>query len=303
MSGILIIDTNSVGFAAHEGRKLTAGGQETQAIFGTLRTIRNLIVSHRDHKVICLWDGRSWRKDELGTYKGTRDDDPKKLAIRSAYKAQRPFIAKALTSLAVTQMMASNMEADDLAGILWRKFRAERRPIKMITRDGDWLQFVGSGVVSYDTYKDLTVSLGNFEQVTGYRNADAFVQGKALRGDVGDNIGGVGGIGDVGAKQILAAFGTVEDFIAAVEGGDRSCKKKWLDFVDNATGGRDIFQRNMRLMDLRRQDLPKPERLTITKGAVDRARFATLCAELAFHSILADLPKWVGPFEHERIAA
>lgn len=303
MSGILIIDGNAIGFAAHQGTKLTAGGRETQAVFGTLRTIRNLIVEHRDHTTIVLWDGRSWRRDELETYKGNREDDPKKVEMRRAYKAQRPLIAKALTSLAVTQMMAANMEADDLAGILWREFRAEGRPIKLITGDGDWLQFVGRGVLWHDTRKDKTVSLGTFERETGYRNPDAFVQGKALRGDNSDNISGVGGIGEKGAQELLGTFGSVEDFVASVEAGNRNHKKKWLDFADNVTGGRDIFQRNMRLMDLRRTDLPKPQRLTITKGTFDKAQFATLCAELAFHSILADLPKWVGPFEHERIAA
>lgn len=43
--------------------------------------------------------------------------------------------------------------------------------------------------------------------------------------------------------------------------------------------------------------LPKPEKLTVTKGKLDVKAFTEVCRQLAFHSILKDLPNFIAPFQ------
>ena len=97
MSKTILVDGNSVGHAAHRGTKLRAGDLETQAIYGTLHTIRNLKRRKPNWTPMVLWDGRAeWRFDLHPLYKSNRENDDKKRAERESYKQQRPYIATAL---------------------------------------------------------------------------------------------------------------------------------------------------------------------------------------------------------------
>ena len=75
---ISLIDGNSVGHAAHRATKLRSGDMETQAVFGMLRSIRDMKVERPNFEPIVLWDGRAqWRFDLHPEYKSNRDNDPK----------------------------------------------------------------------------------------------------------------------------------------------------------------------------------------------------------------------------------
>lgn len=308
--GYLLIDGNSIGFAAHSTTKLSVAGRATQAVYGTLKMLRPQISQNAALCPIVLWDGRSWRKNEFAEYKANRDDNPKMKALRDSYKIQRPDISRGLKLLGVWQLMAMNYEADDLAGMLVRKANRDGKKVVMLTADKDWLQLIGERASWYDLTKDKYVDLTNFEEMTrlveidkkdgtekvtpGYKTPRAFLEGKALEGDAGDNIPGVGGIGEKGAREIINRFGSVDEFIATW-GSAGKLPKKMADFVTNATGGREKYARNLRLMNLM-QGAPAPERLTLTKGSFDEAAFKEFCYEHAFQSLLVNLPEWLEPF-------
>lgn len=296
MSGVLLIDGNSVGFSAHSTTKLTAGDQETQAIFGFIRTMRVLRESW-PYKPIILWDGRSWRKDANADYKANRDKNAKMTAMRDAYKAQRPLISRACRGLGLTQVMAMNLEADDLAGIFTAKFKAKGLKVVLVTGDKDWLQLVDDGVIWYDFIRENKVTLGEFAEYTGYASPAAFVEGKALQGDTSDNIKGVGGIGAKGAESLLAEWGSVDAFLTAYELGKAGkLGKRLQEFADNTNGGIERFRENIRLMDLRGAYTPKPERLTVQSSSYNPDEFMRVCEELAFISIIKDFENWCQPF-------
>lgn len=302
----IIIDGNSIGFAAHQGTRLNAGGQQTQAIFGMIKTIHKVQREKRDAKITVLWDGRSWRHTATDGYKATRSDDPKKVAERNEYKRQRPHIARGLKLLGVDQVIAFNLEADDLAPLLVDRFSQQGDLITLLTGDKDWLQLVKPGVVWQDHKQDRKCTHADFQMFTGYENVRQFVQGKALQGDTSDNIPGVGGIGEKGAQDFMMCFGSVEcfmnetkDYLTKVyceKTGAKKFPKKFQDHFDNLLEFKKRYEHNMMLMDLHSPLIPKPQKLTVNKGELDIPGFEIFCGEFGFHTIRRDVKNFTEPF-------
>lgn len=218
----ILIDGNSIGYAAHHATRLVAGDMQTQAVYGFVRSLRELRVKHPLATIYVLWDGRAqFRFDLCPEYKFKRDNDAKKLAVKEAYKAQTPFIKRAIRYLGVVQMLSYIHEADDLAGLFVAQImKKPGQEILLISGDQDWAQLVREGVTWRDPReKDRLITLANFTEKTGYRTPLAFLEGKALHGDSSDCIPGVGGIGEGTAPLLLAEHGSVRAFIKGCDAG------------------------------------------------------------------------------------
>jgi DNA polymerase-1 len=309
-NGFLIVDGNSIGFAAHSATKLTVAGQEVQAIFGFVKTLRKMMVLYPTLTPLVLWDGRSWRKEVFTEYKSNRDADPKQKLDRERYKSQRPAIAKALWLLGVCQIAADNMEADDIAGMLANKLSGDKRAV-LATGDRDWWQLINERIEWVDFVHERRITHENFQQETGYLTTRRYLQGKALMGDTSDCIPGVGKIGEKGAAEILAQYEAVIDFVkdkkdilAKLPADTKEAKlhkavggKSIYNFVTNANGGLTAFVRNMNLMDLTRpKNRPAPINLKHRKRAPDLQGFEAFCADHQFLSILKDMDEFVKPY-------
>lgn len=310
MPDLMLIDGNAVGFAAQAMRKLTANGTQTQAIFGTLRTIRSLLEENPNTMPIVFWDGASWRKDVCPEYKANRESDEAKRLEREAYKAQRPTIAKALNMLGVRQMWAGNLEADDMIALVRHKLIGKHH-ITIVSGDRDLWQLVGPRCDWYtpvrrpngDLPKVVRLRAGEFAEVTGYEDATAYVQGKALLGDASDNLKGVTGIGEKAAPLILNHWGSVSAAIKDMRerGADAVPKhlsryrKKLLTFAESQEEI-DRFKRNIKLMALTQKAIPEPIDKKDLFGRYDEEKFQALCDHHSFLSITRQFDSWVKPF-------
>lgn len=299
MPKYLLIDGNSVGYACHHGTKLSSGGQETQAVFGYLKTMRELRVTYPDHTPIVLWDGRAeWRFTLNPSYKSNRNDDPKKVATKEAYQSQTPFIKDALEALGIRQMRVTTHEADDMAGyMVGTLMQKPDTEIVLISGDGDWIQLVRPGVTWRDMRDDAKiVTSANLFDKTGYKTPLAYLEGKCLQGDSSDVISGVGGIGEKGAPEFLAEFGSVRNFWKLCEEGTLVPKKKaHISLYEG--DGRKLFGRNLKLMQLIKVAKPDPANVEVRKGELNRERFQHICEELGFASILKQLDVFINRFE------
>jgi len=304
------IDGNSVGHAASHGagkqKKLYAGDQETTAIYGMLKSMQKIMRERAASLPVVLWDGRSWRFERFPEYKANRTDDAQKLKDRAAYKSQRPAMFKGLHLLGVRQLIAGNMEADDLAALVTKRALANGDNVALITGDQDWIQLVEPGVVWVDhkTKPERKVNASNFKDFTGFNSPKAFVQGKGLAGDAGDNVKPTTGVGKDTAPLLLETFGDVETFLATPldEAKDRyflmhgkrmppKCAKFHSDPEAQAR-----YDWALGLMDLNHPSIPRPMRLTATHQPLDRAAFESFCQQYSFGSILAQMDTFLVPF-------
>jgi DNA polymerase-1 len=325
--GHLLIDVNNIGFAATSTKVLKVGEQETQGVLGTIRAIRVMVATYPQLRPMILWDGDSWRKKEIEGYKASRDakpvtkNDEKVAQARASWRSQRPLVHRIMKACGVQQLSAANLEADDFAGMLVKRYTPEIEKgakILMISGDKDWLQLVRPGVAWHAPVQRKRVTHTNFSEKVGYmkqkrtKQADgstlvediewrgcpspqAYLEVKALMGDVSDEIPGVGGIGEIGAFDLVHKFGSVRGFFEAVEIHKVDVPKKLADFCSEREK-REIFYRNLRIMDLMHNDIPAPVRPKLTKPEFNPDAVREHCEALLFNSLLSDLDGWLEPF-------
>ncbi len=298
---VILVDLNHLGFRAQlGGSRLSSGDLETTGIYGFVRMLRVLRGEFRG-RIICLHDGKSWRHGAFDGYKAKRRSDPKMAEAKERWVASRPYVSKALRCLNVDQMIASNLEADDLAARLRKRFTAAGREVVLVTSDRDWLQLLAPGVSLLDKLNDRLFLFDRFQEQVGLPTPKALAECKALMGDSSDNIPGVGAIGEKTAHAILNTYGSVNGFTNAMLGDPEARKtadKRALKLLDDHEK-QDIFARNMRLIWLDHPDSPAAVKPNLVKGSFEPDKFRHLCEELAFHSILKDFDLWVKPFEKE----
>lgn len=307
---LILIDSNSLGHAAHNARVLKHRTGEVQAIFFGLKMMKKAVETFATPgrtEVKALWDSKAqWRYDLFPGYKGKRDNTPEKAASRREYKRQVPILRKALSLLGMEQVFAQNEEADDLAGALVHN-RSPNAKILLVSGDHDWLQLVSDDVDWFDPRTDgLFVDVNNFEEVTGCKNVVEFAQWKAIAGDSSDTIPGVAGIGDKAIPLIFKQWGSVAKLWAWAD----SLPKKEINKADIPAElsfwrkklegfcfgeGREVFKRNMQMMSLlskrhRGNEILKKQ--VSLKSSFDENGFIDLCHEYAFMSIVTGLPSW-----------
>lgn len=310
MTDFLLLDANSIGFAAQSMNKLTANGQETQAIYGFLRSIRVMCDENPTAEPIVFWDGRSWRYQNFDAYKDGREKDPKQAAERQKYKDQKPDIVRAMAALGIEQRLADNMEADDLIAMYsWDVHPHMHATI--VSGDRDLVQLVKDNVDWLNPRRKegdrlpklLRVTTASFEEDTGYATPERFVSGKALLGDVSDNLAGVPGIGKKAAPLVVAAWPNIADMIkdvrlrkaAAIPPELSRFRQKIIDFASSEESQRN-YLRNYQLMRLAPNFIPVPEGLKIVKQPYRPEVFKDICKRLGFVSILRDFDNWTRPF-------
>jgi 5'-3' exonuclease len=296
---VVVVDGNSIAHANHNANVLTVGTMQVQAIFGMLKSLRAILQGIPGEKrLITFWDGKAeFRKELFPEYKGNREAmTPEEEASKAAFQRQTPFIEKSLELLGVRQYRSPLLEADDLAGHIIPRLSAAGTKVTMISGDKDWIQLVDENVTWVDPIRARSVNMSNFLEFTGYFNSAAFVQGKALVGDNSDNINGIYKLGDVTAQMLLAEWKDMNLFFKAVDDGTYTPKTRKSKTAASlhpeqllaSPEGRALFQRNVKLMDLRLSRKPAPGEMVIRDGKADIAAFELFCHRMAFRSILAE---------------
>lgn len=303
---LIMIDGNSIAHANHNANVLTVGEMQVQAIFGMLKSLRVIARGAPKAEIIVLWDGKAeWRKQLFPEYKGNRVAMTIEEELKdAAFKKQTPILEKAIEFLGVKQVRSPLLEADDLAGFFTRVLAPKGRQITLVSGDRDWLSLVSENVSWFDPIRNRRVDASNFLDFTGFFTTDAFVQGKALQGDDSDNIPGIYKLGEKTAQLMLAKWKDIDRFFEAVDSGeytpaarkDKNAKSLHPEQLLASPEGREIFRRNMKLMDLRQSRSPEQGEVIIKKAPPNPEAFTRLCERLAFMSILRERRQFLGDF-------
>lgn len=200
---VLIIDGNHLAYRAYwsMGTLKNTKGSDSGAFYGSLRTLRSLLIQFQPDAMFVVFDGVPKEAQALlPEYKAQRD--PKRVSF---YK-QVKYLRKALRALAVPVIRKSDSEADPVvAGLSGYIGKLCGCRVTIVSSDSDYYQcLMGLRIVQYDAIRQRTITEKMVLKKYGLKKLIDFVTMKAIMGDKSDNIPPVQkGVGQKTAVRII----------------------------------------------------------------------------------------------------
>jgi DNA polymerase-1 len=252
-------------------------GLPTNAVYGFTAMLRKLIQEQKPEYIGLALDleGPTVRHERYEAYKATRKPMPPDLV------QQIPYILKLCEAFCIPVIGHAGYEADDVIGTLSRKAAEQNLESVVVTSDKDMLQLVSERVRVFDAAKDTMLDASKVEERLGVR-PDQVPDLLGLWGDTSDNIPGAPGIGEKGAKELIKAFGDIENLL---KNRDRVKRKTYQESLrDNA----ELIRLSRELATIHR-DLPIELNLPeLVLREPDRKAAFKLFAELEFKSLMQE---------------
>ncbi|KAA0917338.1 DNA polymerase I [Dietzia sp. ANT_WB102] len=274
---LLLLDGHSLAFRAFYALPAenfsTASGQHTNAVYGFLSMVANLVTEEVPTHLAVAFDvsrATLHRTAEYPEYKSTRSAAPEE------FKGQVELIQEALVALGVRTLSLEGHEADDIIATL--ATQAGGAETLICTGDRDALQLVSDEVTVLYPVKGVS-ELARFTPeavkakygVTPTQYPDV----AALRGDTSDNLPGVPKVGDKTAAKWITQYGSLSELIAHADEVKGKVGESFRDHLPQV-------QLNRRITELSR-DLDLGVELTdLVRATPERADVNALFDRLEF---------------------
>ena len=285
---LLVLDGNSLVNRAFYGIKIltTKDNRPTNAIYGFLNILLNLLRENQPDEVAIAWDLKAptFRHKMYDGYKATRHGMPEELA------QQMPVLKELLAQLGFVMVSREGWEADDLLGTLSAAAAARGDECLLATGDRDSLQLVNDHVTvllaATRGGRSETVPMDPeaIREKYGLENPRQLIEVKSLMGDTSDNIPGVPGVGEKTALALVQAFGSLDEVYNHLD--DPRIKpgvRKKL------TGNEDKARLSHTLGEIRLDAPIDTAPGTYRRGPGEPEKAAALLASLEMHSLIPRL--------------
>lgn len=204
---LFLIDGSSYIFRAFYAlpQVYNSSGLPTNAVFGFINTVLDLIKQHQPDYVVVALDAerRNFRHQLYSDYKANRGDPPLELV------PQLPYVRKVLACLGIPMIEHAGYEADDVIATLCR-LCADDCDCVVVSSDKDLMQLVDDRVQLFDGAKNRWIGADAVRSKFGV-HPEQVVEVMGLTGDAVDNIPGVSGIGPKTASALIRHFHALED--------------------------------------------------------------------------------------------
>ena len=212
---LLLIDGHSMAFRAFYALPAenfsTSGGQHTNAVYGFLSMLANILNEEKPDFVAVAFDvGRkTFRTEMFPDYKAQREAAPEE------FRGQVELIREVLGTLGITTLSRENFEADDIVATLSTQAGSDYETL-LVTGDRDYLQLVDESTTVLYPMRGVS---------TLHRFTPAAVEEKygltpqqypdfaALRGDPSDNLPSVPKVGEKTATKWITQYGSLDELI------------------------------------------------------------------------------------------
>ncbi len=188
-------------------------GIPTNAIYAFSNMVLKIIkeLDKGDGLFVALDSSKTtFRHQEYKEYKANRKPLDENLKI------QFPIFREFLEALNIPHYENSNLEADDIAGIVAKMMEKADYKVQIYTADKDYLQLIDENItinlVKQGLSKYVEMTPQTFKEEWGF-DPIKIIDYKAMRGDDSDNLKGIPGIGDKTAKQLINQFGDYENIV------------------------------------------------------------------------------------------
>ncbi|AXK45030.1 DNA polymerase I [Brachybacterium saurashtrense] len=284
---LLLIDGHAMAFRAFfalpadgfsDGR-----GQATNAVYGFVRMLINVVASERPTHLAVAFDlpGGTFRDRIYDQYKGGRDETPE------AFHGQIGLIMQVLDALGVRWLTYEDYEADDIIATLATRAEEAGHEALIVSSDRDAIQLVGEKVTLLQPVKGVTemrrMTPAAVEEKYGLA-PERYPDLAALVGEAADNLPGVPGVGPKTAAKWIVKYGDLPGVIAHA---DEITGKAGQSLRDHLA---DVERNRLMNAACTTLDLPADaEHYALGHG--DRARVMGVFDDLAFgDTIRRDLP-------------
>ncbi len=277
---LYLVDGSSQMYRAyHAIRGLTGpDGRSTNAVYGFVTMLRKLLADHAPEYIAAAFDlpGPTFRTELAADYKANRAPMPPDLA------EQIPLVHEACEALGVPVLTHERFEADDIIGTLARQAADAGLTVAIVTGDKDFFQLVGERVLVFNPRDE-----GTWYDAEGVKArfgvaSSQVVDVLALMGDAIDNVKGVPGIGEKGARDLIAAYGSLD---ALLEGLDSVPQRKYREAL---AAHAEAARRSRDLVRIR-TDVPVSLDLEALRfRGASRERCYELFMRLGFRSLVAE---------------
>ncbi len=168
----------------------------------------------------CIDAPISFRKSLFSLYKSNREKKPPE------YYSLLNLLKFNLQKFQYPIQTSKSLEAEDLINLFVENLRGEEIKFVVLSNDKDVLQVESIGndrveIFDYFNRKNESGEKVKFVQKSikdlNFETTEQLTLYLSLRGDASDNIPGVNKCGDVGARKIIAEFGTYENIIELIE--------------------------------------------------------------------------------------
>jgi DNA polymerase I len=277
---LFLIDGNNQMYRAYHAIRGLSGpdGSATNAVYGFVTMLRKLIADHHPEYIVSSFDlaGPTFRDSLSADYKANRTPMPPDLVEQVAR------VHEASGALGVPIVTIEGFEADDVIGTLATKAAASGFDVVIVTGDKDFFQLVGGPIRVFNPRDEgAWFDEAGVTQKFGVR-PDQVVDVLALMGDSIDNVKGVPGIGEKGARDLIAAHGTLDSLLErAGEVPQKRYREGLLTYADQARQSRELLRI--------RTDVDvhfTPDKFKY--GGANRERCYDLFSRLGFRSLLME---------------
>ena len=212
-------------FAPMPQRLTGPGGIPTNIPFLFGNILKRLIKDYQPDYIGIVFDppGATFRDKLFEKYKAQRQPMPDEMRV------QLPFVRRLCKAMSLPILELQGYEADDVIGAIATQAAKQNVEVLIISNDKDMMQLVNGGVRILRTgsggaKSDVIVDNEKVKEILGVP-PEKVIDVMALMGDTVDNIPGAKdpnekpakgerrkpGIGEVGARELIQQFGSVEE--------------------------------------------------------------------------------------------
>jgi len=250
-------------------------GVPTNAVYGFHRLLQALVSEIEPDHLAVAFDvaAPTFRAEAYCDYKANRPDAPDDLLC------QIPLVKEYLRAMNIPILECPGFEADDVLATLADHAKAAGVKALIATGDKDLCQLVDDDVfIVRSSMRDIEIlDAEGVKRHYGVR-PDQIVDYLTIVGDSADNVPGVKGIGVKGARDLLEAYGTLDNVYASLDKLSAANQRKLLE-------AREHIEDTRYLIRIRRDvplttDLSETERKECDECLVDE-----FCRKYDFQSL------------------
>jgi len=231
------------------------------------------------------------KKDEM-----KKDDEEDALPYYEVFGSQRSVVREWMAAMGSPVIRLKGREADDIIYQLTSADEGQHLCVIM-SDDKDFLQLLSPSVHVYRAIAEEYYDPEKFKKTWKFPSKKYLIY-KALTGDTSDLVPGIPGIGPVAALEIVNAVSSAKEVRSY-------CKShKYKKFKEAATDeSMEVFQRNLKLFDMRKEEFENAELRKIRKALtrdppkIDWGTLKRIASELEFNSLASNVNQWMRSFK------